>query len=306
MNNEKKSKDKKLKAIIIILLLLLVGSVGYNFIQKQAFQEQSKHNLKAIDDLSADNEKVNQLFEDSKELTRKLEGDVAEQDQEIQSTLAKIQKIKAENDSLITSGMDKEELNRRLRANLNMVRKLNKQLESKVDELLLENKKLETINTELTENIDSVNTINKDLNQKVAKASELVPTQITINAYKARGTDGEKWKKTKLARRTNKLEVIFNILKNEIAKVGDKKILLKIISPAGKTIGTLNNKGAITEVESKGAITYAAAKSFKYSGEEQKVTLEYITNVRDLPEGSYLFELFIDGESAANRLFDLK
>ena len=93
MNNEKKSNDKKLKAIIIILLLLLVGSVGYNIFQKQSFQEQSEHNIKAINDLSTDNEKVNQLFEDSKELTRKLEGDVAEQDQEIQSTLAQIKKI---------------------------------------------------------------------------------------------------------------------------------------------------------------------------------------------------------------------
>ena len=88
--------------------------------------------------------------------------------------------------------------------------------------------------------------------------------------------------------------------------VHHKKILLKIISPAGKTIGTLNNQGAPTEAQAKGAITYAAAKSFKFSGEEQKITLDYITNVRDLPEGSYLFELIIDGESAANRLFDLK
>ena len=48
MNNEKKSNDKKLKAIIIILLLLLVGSVGYNVLQKQSFQEQSEHNIKAM------------------------------------------------------------------------------------------------------------------------------------------------------------------------------------------------------------------------------------------------------------------
>ena len=144
MSNSKSTAIKKNKSIVILLSVLLAGSLGFNIFQIKSYTSKVEQHENQYSQLSEEHTEVNQLLEDSKALAKKLEGDVAEKDEEIQSKLAEIKRIKLENDSLIKSGMNKEELNRRLKANLAMVRKLNKQLESKVDELLLKNKKLET------------------------------------------------------------------------------------------------------------------------------------------------------------------
>lgn len=306
MSNSEQTTGKNNKGLIIGLGVLLLGSIALNifhFINCKAEAEKAQLELTK---LSQDHEEVNKLFEDSKELTKKLEGDVAEMDEEIQAKLTEIKRIKAENDSLVNSGMDKEELNRRLKANLAMVRKLNKQLESKVDELLLENKKLESKNTELTGDLDSVNTINDELSQKVAIASALqVPTP-TISSYKKKNSQAKPWKKTSLARRTNKIEVKFTVMANEITEAGEKKVIMKITAPDGTLLGKLDENGASVAVQANGTTTYAAFKAFTYSGAAQEITLDYITTDTDFKEGSYQVEIFIDGEVVNTSTFSLR
>lgn len=303
MSKEKKTKKK---GALIILLVLLIASIGGNVFQllsNKAEVEKKDVEYKA---LSTDHEEVKQLLEDSKELTQKLEGDLAESNDEVKSTLAKIEEIKALNDSLIQSGLDKTELNRRLKANLAMVRKLNKQLESKVDELLVENKKLESKNNELTENLDSVNTINDDLSKKVEKASALAASNVSSYGMKER-LFGDDLKKTSLARRAIKIAVDFEILKNEITEPGEKLVLLKIVSPEGKTLGGFNKTGGDSEMQSNGSVTFADAKKFTYAGEKQKLTLEYLKDPeREFSEGNYMIEIIIDGDVAATETLELK
>lgn len=304
--NENTTNTKNNKGLLIGLGVLLLASIAFNIIQFINCKAEAEQAKQEYTKLSNDHEQVNQLLEDSKELTKKLEGDVAEKDEEIQSSLAQIERIKAENDSLIKSGMDKEELNRRLKANLALVRKLNKQLESKVDELLMENKKLESKNNELTENLDSLNSVASVLSKKVAIASALQVPEPSINTYKKRNSSSNPWKKTSLARRTNKIEVEFTVMENEIAEPGEKEVLLKIISPEGKTVGSLNQKGGDYDVQANGATTYAAHKTFTYSGQAQKVVLEYVKAESNLPEGTYHTEIIIDGESVNKSSFELK
>lgn len=306
MSTNEQTTEKNNKGLLIGLGVLLLGSIAFNIIQfannkADAEKAQQEYNL-----LSTEHEEVNQLFEDSKELTKKLEGDVAEKDEEIQSTLSKIEQIKAENDSLVKSGMDKEELNRRLRANLAMVKKLNKQLESKVDELLLENKKLETANAALTTDLDSATTEINKLSEKVALASALQVPEPTISSYKKRISKSNPWKKTSLARRANKIEVKFTVMANEISEAGEKKVLLKIISPVGRTVGKLNTDGGEVNAQPNGTITYAALKTFTYTGEAQSITLEYVTEKANLPEGNYITEIIIDEEVVNTSTFSLK
>jgi hypothetical protein len=59
-------------------------------------------------------------------------------------------------------------------------------------------------------------------------------------------------------------------------------------------------------MQSNGAITYAAVKTFTYANEAQEITLEFLADSKTLPEGSYLMELIIEGETAATKSFDLK
>lgn len=300
------NSGKNNKGIVIGLAVALLVSIGFNaflFINGKAEIEAKEAQY---NQLSTEHDEVNALLEDSKELAQKLEGDVAEKDEEIQSKLAEIERIKAENDSLIASGMNKEELNRRLKANLAMVRKLNKQLEAKVDKLLLENKKLESKNEALATDLDSVSTINDKLSEKVAIASALQVPQPTISSFKKRSSSSKPWKKTSLARRTDKIEVKATIMANEITEAGEKTVLLKITQPNGNTLGNLNVDGGAVDVQANGTKTFAAHKAFTYTGAQQDIVLEFISPDFDFPEGNYTTEILIEGEVVSTSIFTLK
>jgi chromosome segregation ATPase len=306
MTTQKQNKKSNKKGLILVLSILLIGSVAFNiysFVSNKAKSEKAQNEYI---ELSNDHEEVNALLADAEELTNKLEGDIAEQDSEIQSKLAEIKRIKAENDALIRSGLNKDEINRRLKANLALVKKLNNQLESKVDELLLANKSLEYKNTELSVDLDSVNTMNSKLSKKVAIASALQVPQPVIAFYKKRNSQNRPWKKTSLARRTDKIEVKFTIMSNEITERGEKSVALKIISPEGKTMGTLDLEGGDINIHGNGALSYAAHKEFTFTGKAQDITLDFVNADLDFPEGSYNSEILIDGKIVSSSTFSLK
>ena len=300
------SKEKNNKGLLILLGILLAGSLAVNIFQSTSHTAKVEKQENQYNQLSTEHAEVNQLLEDSKALTKKLEGDVAEKDEEIQSKLAQIERIKAENDSLLKSGMNKEELNRRLKANLAMVRKLNMQLESKVDELLLKNKKLKTKNSALTQDLDSVSSINSDLSNKVAIASALqVPSPI-ISTYKKKNSKNKPWKRTSLARRTNKIEVKFTIMANEITEPGEKTVSLRITDDNGRTVGNLNENGEELDSQPNGTKSFAAVRTFTYTGAAQEINLDYIIESANLDEGLYTTEIFIDSDVVNKDLFELK
>ena len=300
------NKENKNKGLLILLGILLAGSLAVNVFQSTSHSTKVEEQETQYNQLSSENIEVNQLLEDSKALTRKLEGDVAEQDEEIQSKLAEIQRIKDENDSLLKSGMNKEELNRRLKANLAMVRKLNEQLESKVDELLLANKKLENKNSALTQDLDSVSSINSNLSNKVAIASALQVPEPSISTFKKKNSKNKPWKRTSLARRTNKIEVKLTIMANEITEPGEKAVSLKIIDENGLTVGNLNKNGEDSDSQANGTKNYAAHRTFTYTGAAQDLTLDYIISEAKLAEGIYTTEIFIDGDVVNKAAFELK
>jgi len=306
MTKQNQNKKSNKKGLISVLSILLIGSVAFNvysFLSNKAKNEKAQNEYI---ELSNDHEEVNALLADAEELTNKLEGDIAEQDSEIQSNLAEIKRIKAENDALIKSGLNKDEINRRLKANLALVKKLNNQLESKVDELLLANKSLEYKNTELSVDLDSVNSMNNKLSKKVAIASALQVPEPAIAFYKKRNSQNRPWKKTSLARRTDKIEVKFTIMSNEITETGEKSVALKIISPEGKTMGTLDLEGDDIDIHENGALSYAAHKEFTFTGKSQDITLDFINPDLDFPEGSYNSEILIDGKIVSSSTFNLK
>ena len=300
------SKEKNNKGLLILLGVLLAGSLAVNIFQSTSHTAKIEKQENQYNQLSTEHVEVNKLLEDSKALTKKLEGDVAEKDEEIQSKLAQIERIKAENDSLLKSGMNIEELNRRLKANLAMVRKLNMQLESKVDELLLKNKKLKTKNSALTQDLDSVSSINSDLSNKVAIASALQVPSPLISTYKKKNSKNKPWKRTSLARRTNKIEVKFTIMANEITEPGEKTVSLRITDDNGRTVGNLNKNGEELDNQSNGTKSFAAVRTFTYTGAAQEINLDYIMKTANLDEGIYSTEILIDSDVVNKDVFELK
>jgi len=300
MTTEKKENKK---GILFILIAVCGLSIIGNVIQFTTNKEEIEVKEVAITTLQKIKMALDKDVADAQETVRSLEGDNAELDEEVASKLAQIERIKTENDSLMKSGLGKDELNRRLKANLALVRKLNKELENKVEELLLENKKLESENSNLLINVDSLNTITDSLSGKVAIASILNAEYIDVNAYKKRR---EKYRKTKLAKRANKIELTCKIMKNPITVKGEKIVLLKIISPEGKSLGNFTKTGSTNEHQANGSVGYADFKSFSYAGNEQEITLSFETEERNFLEGNYLLEVFIDGQVSGSATFSLR
>lgn len=301
MTTEKKENKK---GLLIIFAVLLGLSIVGNVIQFTTNKETVETLNTQVTGLETSVDELNKEVADAKETVKSLQGENSELNEEVASKLKEIERIKAENDSLVKSGMNKDELNRRLRANLALVKKLNNELESKVEELLAANKKLTGENTELQTNVDSLNSVTKGLTAKVELASTLSAEYIEVQAYKKRSED--KYRSTKLAKRTNKIELTCKIMMNPITEQGEKQVLLKIVSPEGKTMGNFGVNGDKTEKQSNGAITYADFKSFTYTGEEQDLTLKYETEERNFPKGNYLLEVIIEGQVSAATTFTLK
>ncbi len=301
MTTEKKENKKGI--IIVLIALVLVSAIG-NILQFTSGKEDLELKEADIVSLKEIQQALNNDVDEAHETVKSLEGDNAELNEEVAAKLAEIERIKVENDSLIKSGLGKVELNRRLRANLALVRKLNKELENKVDELLLENKKLETENTDLKVNVDSLNTVTTDLTNKVAIASTLNAEYIKVSAFKKKRAN--KYRKTKLAKRTNKIEMTCKIMQNTITENGEKTVLLKIVSPEGKSLGNYTKTGNTSEHQANGSVGYADFKSFSYTGEEQELVLSYETEEREFPKGNYLLEVIIDGQVSGTATFTLK
>ena len=304
MSNEK--KDNK-KGILIILLAFCIISIAGNIIQLTSGKEKTEiieHKEADIVNLKEIQQELNKDVDDARETVKSLEGENAVLNEEVATKLAEIERIKKENDLLIKSGLGKAELNRKLRANLALVKKLNKELENKVDELLLENKKLETENTDLKVNVDSLNTVTGELSKKVAIASALNTEYIKVMAFKKKRAD--KYRKTKLAKRTNKIELTCKIMKNTVTEKGEKTVLLKILSPEGKSLGDYTKTGNKNEHQANGSVGYADFKSFSYTGEEQQIVLNYETEEREFKKGNYSLEVIIDGNVSGTTIFTLK
>ena len=90
MSNSEQNKSKKNKGLLVTLAILLIGSIALNFllfVKLTNYKAVADDAKKEITMLSQEQQEVNKLFEDSKELTKKLEGDVAEMDEDIQSKL---------------------------------------------------------------------------------------------------------------------------------------------------------------------------------------------------------------------------
>ena len=95
-------------------------------------------------------------------------------------------------------------------------------------------------------------------------------------------------------------------MSNEITEQGEKNVALKIISPEGKTMGTLDLEGGDINVHENGALSYAAHKEFTYTGKAQDITLDYVNTDINFPEGSYNSEILIDGKIVSSSTFSLK
>jgi uncharacterized protein YeeX (DUF496 family) len=204
--------------------------------------------------------------------------------------------------SLIKKEKSATELNAKLKGELNELRAMREEYLSKIDSLLVTNQMLKEEKEQLT---TSVKSLTKNLESTVSTASVLAAEYFKTTSYKKKAEG--KYTTTALAKRTNKMEVCFDILDNKIAKAGEKNIYLRILTPDGKVMGErATGSGTFKKGGSGEEVMYSSASTIKYANTKQNVCLNYEEAERIYPKGTYNVEIYVDGNMSGTTTFSLK
>jgi hypothetical protein len=167
---------------------------------------------------------------------------------------------------------------------------------------LIANKQLQTEKEQLTGNVQN---LTKNLETTVSTASVLKAEYLTTKSYKRKGNG--KYVESALAKRTHKMEVCFDVMDNKIAKAGDKNVYLKITEPGGKPIGNKSTGSASFKTADGEEVMYAASTTINYTGAKQNVCLSYEEKEDKMfPPGTYLIEVYVDGNLSGASSYTLK
>lgn len=281
----------KKKTIIIpavIIIVLLLGGLGYTLVnlhkQKQANNDLQQ--LASLDKKEMENE-YSQFALQYDELKHSIKNDslmdqLNKEQKHTENLLAELKRVKSDDAKEIT----------RLKKELATVRAVLRSYILQVDSLQRVNSALVDENahvkaqyTEATAQITSLNTEKAGLAEKVAIASQLDATGISVSAQNKRGKNAKKIKDV------TRFVVHFTITKNITASTGNRNIFVRLLQPTGSVV---NASGSFS-YENK-SLQYSASRVIDYSGEEQSVTL-YIPVGETLSTGSYRCDIFADGQN---------
>ena len=137
---------------------------------------------------------------------------------------------------------------------------------------------------EATSQISNLNTEKANLSEKVAIASQLDATGISLVPNKKNGKAAKRCKDIK------RFTVSFTITRNVTASTGNRTVYVRLLKPG---MGVVNPSGSF-HYENK-SIEFSAAKNFEYTGQETHLTL-YIPVGEYLSAGQYAAYIFADGQ----------
>jgi len=315
-----KKKNNRI-IIIIALLLLVVFAVGYSILSgKMAAEgkvitlEQAAHQSDSLyNELKVELAKYKQDNEE-------LYAQIARKEAELESQYSKIKRLiqQAKKDKaarrkieLKLKNLDLELENMRvyvdeqtldlneLRAENRRLKKEKKLLDKKYAEELEERKRLAQTG------VDLQNT-NEELNKKLNTASVLQTKNVNAKGLRLKNNGDRRG--INAAKRTEFIEVCFDIVKNEVCEPGANRFYLRLINPSGAVVSDPNRgSGKLTLFEETEPISYTTSKIFEYNPSVQNLCMEwYAYPNTPFQAGRYKVELYNKGRKVGTYNFDTK
>ncbi|MES2691644.1 MAG: hypothetical protein V4658_14650 [Bacteroidota bacterium] len=289
MENQNQNQSKSTQyALIVLLLLSLIANV-FQFKNNKDDVTERDYKIDTLETVRIDLEK--ELATTDLEL-EKYRGISANLDTLLNDANAKVSAQEKKIRNLIATEKNQSKLNKKLRVELEELRKLKEEYLEKIDQLITENEGLKQENEIKSQAINQLYEEKKGLQGKVTTASQLKAEYVKVNSYKKKSSG--KFVETSLAKRTNKLEVKFTVLDNKVAEPGDKMIYIVVKEPTGKTLAGMSMAKfnmAVTNEEMDATASY----KLPYTGEKQDVTLAYEGEDKMLTSGTYNIDIYIDG-----------
>jgi len=289
--------NKKLLIPMIIIGLFLVAGVIYLWVtlDNQKKENKAMQELAELDKKEMENE-YQQFANQYSEMKTKISNDsiiaqLTVEQERTQRLLAELRNVKTTDAAEIA----------RLKKELATVREVLRSYIIEIDSLNRLNQNLTAENTQIkgqyaeaTRQIEGLSSEKATLSEKVAIASQLDATGISLQAKDKHGKTTNKIKKC------TTLQLNFTITKNVTAGNGTKTIYVRITSPTG----TLLAGGGSFQYENK-TLASSMQKTIEYGGQEIPVTLYWSVN-QALMEGTYNVSIFADGNMIGSKSVTLK
>lgn len=289
--------NKKIVIPVAVVGLLLVAGIAYLSYslsrQKQANKDMQE--LAELDKKEMENE-YQQFADQYSEMKTRINNDsiVAQLTQEQLRTQQLLNELKRVKSNDATEIM-------RLKKELATVRKVLRSYILEIDSLNRLNQNLTAENTRVkgqyAESLKQIENINADkasLSEKVAIASQLDATGISMSLLKSNNKPTDRIKKAK------NIQVSFTIAKNVTASNGVRTLYVRITTPTGSVLaggGSFNYENRSMQCSMK--------KGIEYGGQETPVTTYRAIN-ETLEAGTYLVSIFEGGNMIGSRSFSFK
>lgn len=285
------------RAVLILLALLLLVSVAGNFYlykvrdsNEVVIQEKGV----VIDSLVEARVKIETEFNVALAELESYRGKNAELDEELNKQIAKLKDREGRIRGMIRNRKSSDKLIGELRAELADFQKEKELYLEKIDELSVENAKLKT-------EIVLKDMTNDSLSGVIKSAGALKVAEVKVQSFKIRYNGKEV--ETSLARRAEKMKVCFSIMDNEVAKIGERVVYARIMQPNGEVLG---EKGKFN-VEGRGIETgYTGSETFDYDRSKKDFCFDFTDEKYKFQKGTYLIDIFIDGELHTSGYYDLR
>ena len=287
--------NKKHITIAVVVGVILCAGLGiliYTLWQEKAEKEELLM-LAEMDKREMENEYAS-FAKQYSEMKTQINNDslIAQLDKEQQRTEALLEELRQ------VKATDAAEI-RRLKKELATLRQILRSYVHEIDSLNRVNEQLRNENqqvkaqyTQATQTITNLSTEKETLSEKVAIASQLDATGITMVGQNKRGKKARKIKDVK------QFVVSFVISRNITAQAGNRSIYVRITKPNNEVL----TNGGTFAYENK-TLEYSAKRDIEYTGEATKVTMYWDVN-EFLSKGTYRVAIFADGHNIGNASFN--
>ncbi len=170
--------------------------------------------------------------------------------------------------------------------------------------LTTENTDLKTTKTTLSDSLSTVKSTNKVLTDKVKVASRLEAQNLNVNIINSRGKEKDDNDNEYRARRVDKIRVVFNLAKNDVATQEPKTVYLRLIEPDGAALYNLSTGSGSFQIEGAD-MYYTAKRDFVYDNTQQQLSFVYDKDAA-YKKGKHTIELYTDGFMIGTTTFTLK
>jgi DNA repair ATPase RecN len=285
-----------------IWMILLALSVIFNIYQWQNKVTVVETMQMTTDSLATSKADVDKQLAETYEELNQYKGINARLDSLLAVANGDIEAKQARIEKLMKNEKNSKELNKKLQAELEELKKLRDEYLEKIDQLLVENQQLKKDKEDLTSTVEN---LSKNLESTINVASVLKSEYINVKTYKKKGSD--KFVETAMAKRTNKMEVCFSVIENKIAKSGSRNVYLRIVEPGGKTMGARSEGSSTFKMAGSGEeVQFTSTASIDYQNAKMDQCLNWEEQERIFAPGTYVVEIYIDGQLSGASSYVLK